>query len=105
MLDKNGPKYAPKEAVEHLEKAAEQDNIGAVQTLADRYLYGDYKEIPQNTDKAIALYEQGVELGNADFADWLSRLYSEGSYGIKKDREQADYWKDKAAEIRGQNAE
>ena len=104
MLDKDGPKYAPEEAVENLEKSAKQSNISAIQFLADRYLYGDYEEIPQNAVKAIALYEQGVELGNADFADWLSRLYSNGSYGIEKNEEQADYWAKEAARIREQNA-
>ena len=105
MLDKNGPKYVPEEAVENLEKSAGQNNISAIQFLADRYLYGDYEEISQATDKAITLYEQGVELGNADFADWLSRLYSEGNYGIEKNEEQADYWAKEAARIREQNAE
>lgn len=103
MLDKDGSHYLPAEAVTWLTKAADQDQLTAIHLLADRYLYGDHEGISQNVDNALTLYKKGVELGSADLAKWLSRLYTEGTW-VEKNEKEAAYWAEKAAEIEKQNA-
>ncbi len=103
MLDKSGSCYAPEEAVTWLTKAADQDQLTAIHLLADRYLYGDHEGISQNVDNALTLYKKGVELGSADLAKWLSRLYTEGTW-VEKNEKEAAYWAERATDIEKQNA-
>lgn len=82
-------------------KQAEQEGIkDADEWLADGYLqYGIDRYDDGEYEHAIALFEQGAELGNDDCMCRLAECYFEGN-GVEEDDERAAEWWSEAGDVR-----
>jgi TPR repeat protein len=75
---------------EQLERAAASFDVGATKRLADTYLESDPK-------RALSLYEQAAQAGNADAAYAAGLMYAQ-TFEIRPDEERAAYWLGRAAQ-------
>ncbi|HET6246440.1 MAG TPA: GYF domain-containing protein [Tepidisphaeraceae bacterium] len=67
-----------------------------IAALGTKSLHGD--GVPQDTPKAIQYFHQAAQLGNADAAYALAKVYADGQ-GIKKDEAQAFHFYTVAAKL------
>ena len=73
-------------ALIYLEPAAEMDSPEALNTLAEMYKY--YQGVPQDMEKAAALYQRSADLGDVHGQEQLAHMYQEGM-GVEQSYEMA----------------
>ncbi|MBS8225252.1 tetratricopeptide repeat protein [Vannielia litorea] len=83
LKDGEGAEKDPVAAVEWYEKAIAQGHVKAMHNLAHLYQYGA-EGVPQDFDKARALYEQALDAGYGAAGNGLALMYERGE-GVEKD--------------------
>ena len=89
------PTPAPEEGIKRAEKRMEMGDAQAITNLAG-YFFKGIKGFPQDTDKALELWHQAAELGNADSYYNIGHAYSKGK-GIVRDEKKAVHYYELAA--------
>jgi len=89
-------------AISWFEKAASQNNIYALYTLAKLYIWDT--ETSTNYSRAIQLLEKATSLGDDDSPAFLAGLYAEGK-GVEVDNSRAAHWARIGAERAVPNAQ
>lgn len=70
---------------------AKQGNAGAMHNVAYMCLNGWVGK--QDTNECLQWYEKAANNGYASSASALAQIYEKGLFGIKADKEKANYWK------------
>ena len=84
-----------KKAVAYMEKAAEMQDLEAMENCG--YLYEEGKVVPKDLQKAFAYYLACAEKGYKNTQSVVAGMYLNGE-GVKRSRKMAKYWYQKAAE-------
>lgn len=97
-LNPNSDSFAPGEAARLLDRAVAGGAPEAMYELARLYEAGT--GVPQNADKALALFERASGLGYADAINDLGFLHYQGGLGLRRDPHKALEFFSRAAELR-----
>jgi hypothetical protein len=97
-LNSVDPRYAPDKAAEFLERAATAGSAEAQFELAQLFEKG--LGVPQDFDRALALYNQSAEQGFADALNDLGFIYYQGGLNITRDPNLGLEYFQKAADAR-----
>jgi TPR repeat protein len=97
-LNSVDPRYAPSEAAEYLRRAAAEGSAEAQFELAQLYEKG--LGVPQDAERALALYKQSAEQNFADALNDLGFIYFQGGLRVTRDPERALAYFEQAADMR-----
>ena len=86
-----------REAIKYFRRAAEHGHGRAAMDLGFYYLKGIY--IKKDIGEGIRWLVRSTELGYVESNKFLSRIYKNGEYGVKKDKKLSEYWKEKINDL------